>query len=185
MQWSPLLAFVPWLAWRRRWRELAWLTIGFALPVLIGVLAVGWTPYRDWMAALNTTAATAGLKLNMSLTGVLTRAAHATLFWQGMVIAPIAAVTIWRLKDASVDKGWALLMPALLLCSPVGWTYYASWFWPVWSRWRGSLLEWTAVSLWLVPPQLVTSTHWLFGSPYAIGLLLLFAAQIASDADVT
>lgn len=177
------LAFVPWLLWRRQYRQISWVILGAIAPFAIGIAVCGLAPYAEWVGALNTTAGTADLRLNMSLNGVLARAGRATPLWQAAVLAPTALIAILRLRGASVDKGWAILLPSLLLCSPVGWTYYASWLWPIWARWRGTTLEWLAIALWLVPPQFVVSNNWLLGSPYAIGLFLLFLAQLGSARD--
>lgn len=183
-----LLAFVPWLIWRREWRVLVWLALGFVLPFAIGLSMFGWAPYEQWLRSISEASQTAFGRLNMSLLGVLARAGFVSRLWQAIIIAPVVALAGWCLRRATIDEGWTVILLAALLCSPVGWIYYASWLWPVWLRWRGSWLDWTAVSFWLVPPQLVTSHSWLWGSPYAWGLVLLFASNVVrilttSDAD--
>ncbi len=173
-----LLAFVPWLIWRREWRLLSWLALGCALPFAIGLGTLGWAPYEQWLRSMSDASQTAFGRLNMSLLAVLARAGTASPLWHALVTAPVVVITAWCLQRATIDEGWAVILLAALLCTPVGWIYYGSWLWPVWRRWRGHWLDWTAVGFWLIPPQLVTSHSWLWGSPYTWGLVLLFASNV-------
>ena len=134
--------FVPWFIWRRDWSALKGTLIGASATMAAGLAAFGPFSYVEWANATASISWTWGA-LNASALGIVTRVFSVTPYhvpiavypsivlpvW-GMICAGIVAVLGHRLRHASVDRAWFLLMAGALLISPLGWVYYLWWVLP-------------------------------------------------------
>ena len=126
-------------ALRRRWRALGGVAVGvlalLAAPVLsygpAGTVAV----HREWIASLSTSAAgMVGGHLNQGVFGIVARAAGAMgvpgALATGIAVLAAAAVVVAALSAAWPEPRRALLLFALALASPLGWTWNFLTAWP-------------------------------------------------------
>jgi hypothetical protein len=132
---APFLLAVD-FALRRRWRALAGVAAGtlalLAAPLLTygpaGTVAV----HREWCHSLSTSAAgMVGGHLNQGIFGIVARAAGApSALGTAIALATAAAIIIAALSAAWPEPRRALLLFALALASPLGWTWNFVTAWP-------------------------------------------------------
>jgi hypothetical protein len=133
---------VLWMLWRREWRALQGIAYSGLAAFLCGLLVFGVAGHSEWLAATWATSWTWSA-MNASLLGIVTRALTVTPYHVPFGIAAWLVVPIWlpavagisvllarRLRGASVDDAWGLLVAGALLISPLGWTYYLWWMLP-------------------------------------------------------
>jgi len=134
--------FVLWLLWRRDWGALRGMALGATAAFGAGLAVFGLEAFKDWLGALAAVEWAWGA-INASLLGVITRAFtktpfHVPLAVKSAAVIPlqaaasiaVLAILFRRIRDASVDEAWSLLMAAALLVSPLGWAYYLWWLLP-------------------------------------------------------
>ena len=134
--------FVLWLFWRRDWGALGGIALSVATAFGAGFAVFGFEAFKDWLGAL-AAVEWASASMNASLLGVITRAFTKTLFHVPLAVQPAVVIPLWaaatiavlvvlfrRIRGASVDQAWPLLMSAALLVSPLGWAYYFWWLLP-------------------------------------------------------
>ncbi|HEU5190899.1 MAG TPA: glycosyltransferase family 87 protein [Methylomirabilota bacterium] len=211
--------FLPYLVLRRRLDALG-ATLGAAAGAfLLGLGIFGWDAHRSWIAGLSAVT-WEWVAMNASLLGFLKRVLAPSAYYAPLFDAPGLIGPIWLLLSAAVgvvsltiaatdssartvDRGFAVLLFAALLISPLGWTYYwwlalgpmvalvAAWN-PLaqgttlssTARWRRALLL-VAVPglLWPLPATVAFQPNpWataLTGSAYFWATLALWAALIA------
>ncbi len=220
---KPFLAiFLPYLILRRRF-----VTLGTALGAaggafLIGLGAFGWDAHRSWLAGLSAVS-WEWVAMNASVLGFLRRVLAPSMYYEPLLDVPGLIVPLWLLLSATigvvslavaagdrgaraVDRGFALLLLAALLISPLGWTYYwwlalgpmvavvASWalreaqperaYLPNTRRWRRALLLVAVPGLiWPLPATIAFQpSAWatvLPGSAYFWATLALWGALIS------
>lgn len=193
--------FLLWLIWRRDWRAVKGILIGSSAAVAAGMLVFGPYSYLEWA---HSTAAVSWIwaPLNASVLGILTRAFGVTPYSEPMAAAPwlvnplwaisvlsILVVLVRRLRSASIDDAWFLLMSAALLISPLGWVYYLWWLLPGLPR----LLSSASAFLWLLPVLVIARVSFdhvsalgavVLGSAYGWALIwAFFAAREACPAN--
>jgi hypothetical protein len=135
---APFLLAVD-FALRRRWRALGGVALGvlalLAAPLLTYGLAGTVAVHREWIASLSTSAAgMVGGDLNQGVFGIVARAAGA-LGVPGAVATAIALTAATAVVLAALSAAWpeprrALLLFALALASPLGWTWNFLTAWP-------------------------------------------------------
>ena len=127
--------------WRRDWRAFGWYVGIFAGATLSGWAIVGTSSFLEWLVRLG------GVQwrwhiYNASAWGVGDRLFTVQPFfratgWTPLVVSPVlaqvmtaflllavVAVLLSGLRNAGVDRSYALLGLAALLISPLGWIYY-------------------------------------------------------------
>jgi hypothetical protein len=89
-----------------------------------------------------------------------------------MLVVAVAAVSLRAARTADVDRRWALLLLACLLCSPLGWIYYG---WiatgPLWVLWTSGRL-WTP-ALWVAAPGLFVPAWLTLPTSHGLAALTL------------
>jgi hypothetical protein len=135
---APLLLAVD-FALRRRWRALGGVVLGalalLAAPLLTYGLAGTVDVHREWIHSLSTSAAgMVGGHLNQGIFGIVARAAGAMGPPGGLAIG-IAVLAAGTVIVAALSAAWpeprrALLLFALALASPLGWTWNFVTAWP-------------------------------------------------------
>jgi alpha-1,2-mannosyltransferase len=135
-----LLVFVPYLVMTRRWRALMAAAGTAAATLLIGLAVFGLDAYQSWTRMLGTVGWNF-LALNGSVLGLLTRSfspnqTYASFASGASLVRPVwlvAAAVIGTItfiatrrtdSPEQVDRGFATVLIAALLMSPLGWLYY-------------------------------------------------------------
>jgi hypothetical protein len=132
--------FLPYLVLRRRFDALG-ATLGVAACAFsVGLGIFGWEAHRSWIAGLSAVT-WEWVAMNASLLGFLKRVLAPSAYYAPLLDAPSLIGPIWLLlsaaigvvslavtvtdsSDGRVDRGFAVLLFAALLISPLGWTYY-------------------------------------------------------------
>jgi alpha-1,2-mannosyltransferase len=133
-----LLIFMPYLLLTGRVRAFVRMLSAGGLCFLVGVLVFGWGAHVSWLHALTRSSDWAWTPMNGSLLGLFTRAFTATPYFVPLASMPLVAhfwwiaavivgiASLYRHEHiADPDNGFAILMTAALLISPLGWVYYA------------------------------------------------------------
>lgn len=123
--------FLVYLAVRRQWRALGAALVVLVLVTTAGVLAFGFDAYTQWSRALSSVTWEAGLA-NGSLRAATVRAVElgalgpgsALAWWLAAAAGVIAVTAIAVVRTGDVDGHFAMLLPAALLLSPLGWVHY-------------------------------------------------------------
>jgi len=135
-----LLIFMPYLVLRRQWRSLAAVMGSAFLCFGVGILTFGVDAYISWLQRL-ATVNWVWHALNASVLGFLTRVFQETAIYIPFIAAPELIRPLWMMTAiliggvtllaaaaddslAATDRGFALLILAALLISPLGWGYY-------------------------------------------------------------
>lgn len=138
-----LLIFLPYLVLQRQWRAAVNAGMTLLICFATGVLIFGIDAHRSWLVTLAAVDWTLG-DTNVSILGFLTRVLSANSAFSSLIIAPELIRPLWLVAasvvgmltfaastcssdDAAIDRGFALVLLAALLLSPLGWTYYL-WF---------------------------------------------------------
>jgi hypothetical protein len=136
-----LLLFIPWLAWRKRWRALAGAGGAMLAVVAAGTLAYGPSVYAQWVGSLGEVG-WEWFHMNASWPGLVSRVARGgedmARVWDasGWVepVSLVGAVAIcaislfalssWRDDARETDLAFLTLVTGAILASPLGWVYY-------------------------------------------------------------
>jgi hypothetical protein len=137
---KPFLAILLlyWL-WRRQWRSLGWAAVAIVTMTGLGTWVAGPASYLAWIDRLRQIEWMAH-PLNASTVGLATRVfalAPGRLFVSPMtILSPaivrlivvtldgVGALALLRLRGATVDRAWAILLLLSIWLSPLGWIYY-------------------------------------------------------------
>lgn len=128
----------------RRPRAVVSFSIAMIACHLLGIAYYGSHAYRDWLANLSDAGDWSYMPMNASIMGFLKREFTINPIFPALIyLSPCAIRVIWiascaaiglaslkiasiGLESADIDRGFAIVMIASLLISPLGWTYY---FW--------------------------------------------------------
>ena len=201
---KPFLApLVLYLLWRREWRAASTALATFLALVIVGFVVGGMQAHVSWLSVLQMQNEAQGHPLNASIAGLVRRTLspsppvlHVTPIVQlggttWLIVAAeiallVALVALLRTRLRDRDLGWAVILVACLLMSPLGWAYYAPLAfgplvatWPRISRAGQWLVGAAGVLLCVpaVPPDVVLNSFatLTWGSVYGWAMLLLFA----------
>jgi hypothetical protein len=177
------LLAVDWLL-RRQGRTLIAAGMAGAACLAVGLVTFGLASTLDWVVQLREVQWT-WAAMNGSLPGLVTRMLDASPYHTPLVEAPrlaatlslmlvllVAAISLFVARTADVDRRWALLLLACLLCSPLGWIYYG-WIFagPMWLLWKDGRL-WMP-GLWLAAPGLFVPMWLTAPTTHALATLTL------------
>lgn len=191
-----LVLLVLRMALRRNWAGVSTAAATAAAMFICGAVVFGVNAHGDWLASVRAVS-WAGLAMNASWFGILTRAFNVTPYYVPFAIMPALIVPLWLFgvglvgtmlvrtsNDQSDDCGWGALTLGALLAAPLGWTYYIWWVLSGLPRLLSSPI---AGGLLLVPLPLVALTPivhnspWLsvtLGSAYGWALVWAYAAEV-------
>ena len=114
------------------------------MSFLVGLLLFGLEAHADWFEGLSQSDRWVWLHINASIWGLITRGGTDNLLYEPLTEAnmgslrlvwlalcvPLGLLTLtvaaYDHSPHAVDRGFALVLLAAVLCSPLGWTYY---FW--------------------------------------------------------
>jgi hypothetical protein len=196
--------FLPWLGLRRDWPALGAALGCTAIAFVIGLLVFGIEAHQGWIASL-AVVPWFWSDMNASVLGALTRWLSDNPKFSPLILAPEAVEPLWIISalaigvatfvtlwtSRGVDRGFALLIVAALLISPLGWVYYW-WLLPgplaamLWQR-RPHRLFWAALPWMFVPLVLMSAGQpnaWLtltLGSAYFWATALLWCWLVVDD----
>ncbi len=184
-----LLLFVPYWLVRYEWSRVVITLVVAAGLILGGGLLFGMNNLFGWIHIFCAPMAEVH-SFNASLVGFMRRA-WPELPFAGTVLAIVCgSASIVRLRHADADIAWAGLLIAALLCSPLGWIYYAVYLigpmLALVARRQLPRWTWLLLPLWLWPPL---SSHmgqstWILsvtiGSVYFWGFVGLWIAVLLS-----
>lgn len=193
------------------WRAGIWLGLVGAIKPFVGVIGLWWLARREWRAVVAAIGSSiASLALGLALFGrpnldawlreldavtwtdIVMNASLWGLRQRGTVshevilvsIALVSGVTVWRMRTADRDTGWALALTLALLISPVAWLYYAWFLLPVlmrqqlpWWIWTGTAAAWSVV--------LIPATRQLLPHAATVGLAWLWTGLLADGRRTT
>ena len=136
-----LLVFLPYFAFRRRFRAIFACLVLMAFCFAVGILVFGIDVHSKWLHSLDASSAWNWAPMNASIAGIISRAFAPSPPFFPIAVLPRFLKVVWFLAvglsilltgmavvknpfPSSIDRDFALLLVAALLISPLGWIYY-------------------------------------------------------------
>ncbi len=173
---------LPMLIWRL-WRSLGWFVLGGLITAVIGALAFGIEGYVAWWEALRAID-WYHHAWNISVVGWGHRLGFEAFSYAAILgILALSSIAIGRLRTDSsrAARSLAILAPCMVLCSPLGWSYYQPL--AALTVLVGISERWTIAQLALAATPLLLYPSWGYGARWdtlaaTVAMLLCWALAV-------